>query len=44
MRALLIDKDQNPKWNPPTIQEVSDELVDAYFKRLPEDQELRHKL
>ena len=27
IRALLIDKDKAPKWNPPTIEAVSDELI-----------------
>ena len=27
IRALLIDKDKAPKWNPPTIEAVSDDLV-----------------
>ena len=36
VRALLIDKDQNPKWDPPTIEEVSDEKVKYYFSPLPE--------
>ncbi|XP_063906532.1 3-hydroxyisobutyryl-CoA hydrolase, mitochondrial isoform X1 [Zophobas morio] len=44
VRALLIDKDQNPKWNPATLPEVSSDLVESHFAKLPEDQELRHKL
>ncbi|XP_030761932.1 3-hydroxyisobutyryl-CoA hydrolase, mitochondrial isoform X2 [Sitophilus oryzae] len=44
VRALLIDKDQNPKWKPSTLKEVTDELVNSYFANLPEEQELRHKL
>mmetsp|Transcript_46752 Transcript_46752/g.75194 ORF Transcript_46752/g.75194 Transcript_46752/m.75194 type:complete len:125 (-) Transcript_46752:216-590(-) len=32
VRALLVDKDKSPKWNPPTLQEVSEEDVSAFFK------------
>jgi len=39
--SVLIDRDHNPQWNPASIEEVSDELVDSYFKRLPEDRELK---
>lgn len=31
IRALLIDKDKTPRWNPPTVQELSPERVDAFF-------------
>lgn len=44
VRALLIDKDQKPLWNPPVLDLVSDEIVDSYFVKLSEDKELRMKL
>ena len=31
IRALAIDKDHAPRWNPPTIAEVDDALVQAFF-------------
>jgi enoyl-CoA hydratase/carnithine racemase len=37
VRALLIDKDQKPKWNPPTIEEVTPALVDEHFKPVSND-------
>lgn len=33
MRALLIDKDKNPKWNPARLDLVTDDLVQTYFDR-----------
>jgi len=33
VRALLIDKDKNPIWNPQTLALVSDEQVVNYFER-----------
>nr|XP_057937403.1 3-hydroxyisobutyryl-CoA hydrolase, mitochondrial [Doryrhamphus excisus] len=36
VRALLVDKDQNPKWNPSTLEEVSDQSVDQCFSSLGE--------
>jgi len=37
----LIDKDQSPKWNPATLEEVTQEHVDWYFSPLPPDRELK---
>ncbi len=31
IRALAIDKDNQPKWNPPTLAEVDTALVDSFF-------------
>jgi enoyl-CoA hydratase len=36
IRAVLVDKDHAPKWNPASIAEVSDDLVDSYFAPLDE--------
>jgi enoyl-CoA hydratase/carnithine racemase len=37
VRALLIDKDQKPKWNPPTIEGVTRAMVEAHFKPVSKD-------
>jgi enoyl-CoA hydratase len=31
VRAVVVDKDRNPKWDPPELAAVSDAAVDAYF-------------
>ncbi|HEU4376649.1 MAG TPA: 3-hydroxyisobutyryl-CoA hydrolase, partial [Telluria sp.] len=31
IRALVIDKDNEPKWNPPTLAEVTDDMVAQFF-------------
>jgi enoyl-CoA hydratase len=34
IRAVLVDKDQRPRWNPATLAEVRDEDLEAYFAPL----------
>lgn len=34
VRAVLIDKDQNPTWNPATVEAVTDAQVMAHFENL----------
>jgi enoyl-CoA hydratase len=36
VRAALIDKDQRPHWDPATLAEVTDAMVDGYFAPLGE--------
>src|SRR5690606_24353236 len=31
IRALVIDKDQAPRWNPARIEDVNEDMVDAFF-------------
>ncbi|WP_240675905.1 enoyl-CoA hydratase/isomerase family protein [Ammoniphilus sp. CFH 90114] len=31
VRAVVVDKDRRPRWNPPTLEEVSEEDVLRYF-------------
>jgi enoyl-CoA hydratase/carnithine racemase len=37
VRALLIDKDQKPKWNPSTIDGVTQALVEEHFRPVSND-------
>jgi hypothetical protein len=32
VRALIIDKDNSPRWNPSRLEEVTDASVEAFFR------------
>lgn len=40
VRAVIIDKDNAPRWSPPTLDAVSEEAVRAYFAPLEDGQDL----
>lgn len=40
IRAQVVDKDRNPRWNPPVLEQVDDTLVDGYFAPLTDTDEL----
>jgi enoyl-CoA hydratase len=35
IRALLVDKDNQPRWDPPTAEAVSDQMIDEIMAPLP---------
>ena len=39
VRAVIVDKDNAPQWDPATPEGVSDELIEAIFAPLPADKE-----
>ncbi len=39
VRAVIVDKDNAPRWDPPTLAEVTEQRLDAIFEPLPEDEE-----
>ncbi|KAM3698965.1 hypothetical protein ACJW31_06G226400 [Castanea mollissima] len=41
IRALTIDKDNAPKWDPPSLDKVEDEKVDLVFQPFKEDLEVQ---
>ncbi len=41
IRAVVIDKDNAPKWNPAALEAVSEAKVASYFAPLPDAEELR---
>jgi enoyl-CoA hydratase len=38
VRAAVIDKDRNPKWSPPDIEDVTPEMVAPYFAGIGADE------
>ncbi len=39
VRAVIVDKDNAPRWDPPTLAQVTDQRLDAIFEPLPEGEE-----
>ena len=39
VRAVIVDKDNSPKWDPATAEGVADALIDAIFAPLPAQEE-----
>ncbi|MEA3053436.1 MAG: enoyl-CoA hydratase [Sphingomonadales bacterium] len=39
VRALLVDKDNRPRWEPPTPEGVTQHLIDTIFAPMPEGEE-----
>jgi enoyl-CoA hydratase len=38
VRAAVIDKDRNPKWSPPRVDDVTPEMIAPYFANLGADE------
>uniref|UniRef100_A0A5B7BW94 3-hydroxyisobutyryl-CoA hydrolase n=1 Tax=Davidia involucrata TaxID=16924 RepID=A0A5B7BW94_DAVIN len=36
-RAILLDKDKNPKWEPSKLELISDDMVDRYFSKVDDE-------
>ena len=41
VRALLVDKDNSPNWNPKSLSQVTDDAINRYFSELPKNEELK---
>ena len=39
VRAVIVEKDHAPRWNPPTPEGVSETMLDAIFAALPSTEE-----
>lgn len=39
VRAVLVDKDHAPRWDPPALEDVSEPMLDAIFAPLPAGEE-----
>jgi enoyl-CoA hydratase len=39
VRALIVDKDNQPRWDPPSLEAASEAMIDAIFAPLPSNLE-----
>ena len=37
VRALLVDRDNSPKWNPKSIEEIPQSLIQKFFDEKPNE-------
>ncbi|KAK6918105.1 Enoyl-CoA hydratase/isomerase domain, partial [Dillenia turbinata] len=37
-RAILVDKDKNPKWKPSQLNQISESMVDQYFSKVDDEE------
>ena len=40
IRAVLVDKDRNPQWNPSSLEQVTKSDVNKFFQHLSKEDEL----
>lgn len=40
VRAMLVDKDYKPKWNPSSHDKIDDQQIEWYFKPMRDDDKL----
>ncbi|VYS71548.1 unnamed protein product [Arabidopsis thaliana] len=40
-RAILVDKDKNPKWEPRRLEDMKDSMVEQYFERVEREDDLK---
>ncbi len=40
VRAVIIDKDHDPKWHPAALEDIGEDVIDAVFAPLPDSEEL----
>jgi hypothetical protein len=38
VRALLVDRDNKPVWNPDSLDKVTDASIDEYFRELGQNE------
>jgi enoyl-CoA hydratase len=38
VRAVVVDKDQKPRWRPATLAEVTEPMIDGYFTSIGESE------
>ena len=41
VRAVVVDKDRNPKWDPANLSDIREEDLDTIFAPMPPDRELQ---